>query len=85
MNDLGFLLPSLLIARVALDLVALSRGGTPYQLDLVYSALFLLVGFVMLSEERRLLWVALAFGIALCSLVQFFLKRRRRRNDDWRC
>ena len=82
MTDLGFLLPGLLIARIVLDLVALSRGGTPYQLEFAYFVLFGLAGVVMLTGEPDFLWVLLAFGIALYSLAQFFVKRGRRSQDE---
>lgn len=75
MPDLSYLVPVLLLCRVAIDMVGLLSGSNSYRLDLAYFLVFFAAGIAMASSGPIDVWGVLAFGISAYSLLQFIVKR----------
>jgi len=82
MSDITLLILILLVIRIALDLMALSTGGISYRFEFAYFVLFLVAAMIMLADDPKDLWGAIAAIISLYSLVQFFVKKARHRRNE---
>jgi len=82
MHDITSLILILLVIRIVLDLVALSAGGISYRFEFAYFVLFLVAAIIMLTDDPKDLWGAIAAIISLYSLVQFFVKKARNKQNE---
>ena len=77
MSDISILLPVLLVVRIVLDFVYIATNNSSYRLDFAYFVVFLIVGLVAVSVGSLDVWAMLSFGIAIFSLIQFFIRRAK--------
>ena len=82
MDDLAWVLSILLVVRVVIDIMSLKSGGVSYRLELAYFVVFSVGAVILLAHDLACFWSAIAAIIALYSLVQFFAKKARHRQDE---
>lgn len=70
------IIPAMLVFRFILDTVCMLMGKTSHWIDLVYFLLFMVLGGSTLADGSLNPWGFIAFGVALFSLMLFFIKRR---------
>ena len=61
--------------RIALDVASITRPRPGF--DIAYAVLFFVVGVVALMDDAASFWSYVAFGIAVWSLLSFFIKQKR--------
>jgi hypothetical protein len=77
MSGISILLPVLLVVRIILDFVYVASNNSSYRFDFAYFVGFLIAGIVMVSDGPLDVWATLSFGIAIFSLIQFFIRRAK--------
>lgn len=70
------IIPVMLVFRFILDIICLLTGKTSHRIELVYFLLFMVLGGCALADGSLNPWGFIAFGLALFSLMQFFIKRK---------
>ena len=82
MNDIPILISALLLARVVLDVISIAKCNVSYVIELGYLLVFSIAGVALLVQNYSDIWGLLCFGIAIFSLIQFFIKRKRHMQTD---
>lgn len=75
------IIPAMLLFRFILDTVCMLMGKTSHWIELIYFLLFMVLGGTTLTDGSLNPWGFIAFGLALFSLIQFFIKQKYASGD----
>lgn len=75
------IIPAMLVFRFILNTVCMLTGKTSHWIDLIYFLLFMVLGGSTLADGSLNPWGFIAFGLALFSLMQFFIKQKYTSGD----